>query len=95
MSTERDLVRFSLTVLSPILSGDERARPGDSVHFTEDGRAFIVHEIPANGGRWLGYLTDGLAAPRSHSADETIAALVRLAAAPPPPPPPARRPQSA
>jgi hypothetical protein len=90
MSAEDPFV-LSLTVEAPILSGAEQARPGDTVLFARSGRAFIVHELPPNYGRWLGYFTDGLVSPRSHSPDETLSELVRLASAPPQPPAPAKR----
>lgn len=69
-----------LKVLIPILP--ERAVPGDRVILTDDGRTFLIRELPANPGRWLTHLTAGVAAPQSHPLDRALLALVDRQTAP-------------
>jgi hypothetical protein len=79
-----DPAYLTMTVAQPILARPELALPGDHIAFTRSGRAFLLRELPPNHGRWLGYLTDGLAEPSSHAFEETLAELTRLTDGPPP-----------
>lgn len=81
-----DPITLSVTVFTPIIDAGRRFDGGEHVAFTASGKSYLIVEIPNNPGRWLGHFTDGAVVARSHSSDETVSMLIRMASEPPRPP---------